>query len=250
GVRGAGRARHRLRRRGHGARGGGRVEVRRVLAGAAGDNSSGAGAAMTEPGEVQQAPPGVSVAWRSAAVREVAGPAAGKLAGGGVPAAVAAKNPGLWGPDAAAEAAIRLSWLDAPRVSRALLGPLAALAGDVRGAGLDHFVLCGMGGSSLAPEVISRTAKVPLTVLDTTDPHTVRRALSDRLAATLVVVSSKSGSTIETDSHRRGGEKGLPPLRPSSPEDGPPVVGGARPPSPPEAPAPRGPGYTRVRQPA
>jgi glucose-6-phosphate isomerase len=72
----------------------------------------------------------------------------------------------------------------------------------VREAGLDHVVLCGMGGSSLAPEVISRT-NVPLTVLDTTDPHAVRRALSDRLEATLVVVSSKSGSTIETDSHRR-----------------------------------------------
>ena len=161
---------------------------------------------MTEPGEVQGPPaggPGVSVAWRSAAVREVAGPAADKLAADGVPAALAAKDPGLWGPAAAAEAAIRLGWLDAPRVSRALLGPLAELAGQARGAGLDRVVLCGMGGSSLAPEVISRTANVPLTVLDTTDPHAVRRALSDRLAATLVVVSSKSGSTIETDSHRR-----------------------------------------------
>ena len=161
---------------------------------------------MTEPGEGQwppAGPPGVSVAWRSAAVREVAGAAADKLAADGVPAALAAKDPGLWGPGAAAEAAIRLGWLDAPRVSRALLGPLAELASQVREAGLDHVVLCGMGGSSLAPEVISRTANVPLTVLDTTDPHAVRRALSDRLEATLVVVSSKSGSTIETDSHRR-----------------------------------------------
>jgi glucose-6-phosphate isomerase len=161
---------------------------------------------MTEPGEGQRppaGPPGVSVAWRSAAMREVAGPAADKLASDGVPSALAAKDPGLWGPDAAAEAAIRLGWLDAPRVSRALLGPLAELAGEARAAGLEHVVLCGMGGSSLAPEVISRTANVPLTVLDTTDPGTVRRALSDRLEATLVVVSSKSGSTIETDSHRR-----------------------------------------------
>jgi glucose-6-phosphate isomerase len=161
---------------------------------------------MTEPGEVQRRPagaPAVSVDWRSAAVREVAGAAAGKLAADGVPAALAAKDPGLWGTDAAAEAAIRLGWLDAPRTSRALLGPLAELAGEVREAGLDHVVLCGMGGSSLAPEVISRTAGVPLTLLDTTDPHVVRRALSDRLATTVVVVSSKSGSTIETDSHRR-----------------------------------------------
>ncbi len=60
-----------------------------------------------------------------------------------------------------------------------------------------------MGGSSLAPEVITRTLGVRLTVLDTTDPHQVRAALADRLERTVVVVSSKSGSTVETDSHRR-----------------------------------------------
>ncbi|MBO0869122.1 MAG: glucose-6-phosphate isomerase, partial [Micromonosporaceae bacterium] len=61
----------------------------------------------------------------------------------------------------------------------------------------------GMGGSSLAPEVIARTLDRPLTVLDTTDPGQVRAALADRLHRTVVVVSSKSGSTVETDSHRR-----------------------------------------------
>ena len=147
--------------------------------------------------------PGVSVAWHSTALREVADQAAAKLAAEGVPPALAAKDPGLWGPGAAAEAAIRLGWLDAPRLSRALLAPLAELAGRVRADGLDHVVLCGMGGSSLAPEVISRTCAVPLTLLDTTDPHTVARALADRLDRTVVVVSSKSGTTIETDSHRR-----------------------------------------------
>jgi glucose-6-phosphate isomerase len=64
-------------------------------------------------------------------------------------------------------------------------------------------VLAGMGGSSLAPEVIARTLGRRLTVLDTTDPHQVRAALADRLDRTVVVVSSKSGSTVETDSHRR-----------------------------------------------
>ncbi|MDQ0850312.1 glucose-6-phosphate isomerase [Arthrobacter sp. B3I9] len=60
-----------------------------------------------------------------------------------------------------------------------------------------------MGGSSLAPEVIAGTAGVELTVLDSTDPEQVSTALADRLAETAIVVSSKSGSTLETDSQRR-----------------------------------------------
>jgi glucose-6-phosphate isomerase len=64
-----------------------------------------------------------------------------------------------------------------------------------------------MGGSSLAPEVIAGTAGVELTVLDSTDPDQVRAALADRLDATAIVVSSKSGSTVETDSQRRVFEK-------------------------------------------
>ena len=160
---------------------------------------------MTGPGAGGggAAGPEMSVAWHSTAVREAAGQAAGKLAAEYVAPALAAKDPGLWGPGAAAEAAVRLGWLDAPRASRALLGLLAALASNAREDGLEHVVLCGMGGSSLAPEVISRTFRVPLTVLDTTDPHPVAQALGDRLDRSLVVVSSKSGTTIETDSHRR-----------------------------------------------
>ena len=161
---------------------------------------------MTVPGTGGRGRPGgaeVAVTWHSTAEREAAGQAMAKLAADNVAPALAAKDPGLWGPDASAEAAIRLGWLDEPRVSRALLGPLAERASRAREDGLDHVVLCGMGGSSLAPEVISRTYRVPLTLLDTTDPHVVARALGDRLERTLVVVSSKSGSTIETDSHRR-----------------------------------------------
>lgn len=63
-----------------------------------------------------------------------------------------------------------------------------------------------MGGSSLAPEVITRTAGVALTVLDTTDAGQIRRALADRLERTVLVVSSKSGGTLETDSQRRAYE--------------------------------------------
>ncbi|HEX6500786.1 MAG TPA: glucose-6-phosphate isomerase [Micromonosporaceae bacterium] len=123
------------------------------------------------------------------------------LVDAGVPGLLVAKDPTLWGPDAEAEAKIRLGWVDTFRRSRALLPQLAELRAEL--ADLDHVVLAGMGGSSLAPEVIARTLGRPLTVLDTTDPHQIRAALSDRLDRTVVVVSSKSGSTVETDSHRR-----------------------------------------------
>jgi glucose-6-phosphate isomerase len=126
-----------------------------------------------------------------------------RLVTDGVPAALSDMSPQLWGPDAVDEASKRLGWIDLPETSRALLPQLAALGG----AGLDHIVLAGMGGSSLAPEVITRTTGVPLTVLDTTDPHQVARVVADRLARTVLVVSSKSGGTVETDSHRRIFEK-------------------------------------------
>ncbi|MEV5692958.1 glucose-6-phosphate isomerase [Micromonospora globbae] len=123
------------------------------------------------------------------------------LVAAGVPGKLAAKDPSLWGPDAEAEAKIRLGWVDTHRRSRELLTQLAELKAEL--GDLDHVVLAGMGGSSLAPEVITRTLGVPLTVLDTTDPGQVRAALRDRLERTVVVVSSKSGTTVETDSHRR-----------------------------------------------
>ncbi|HEX3003490.1 MAG TPA: glucose-6-phosphate isomerase [Angustibacter sp.] len=109
----------------------------------------------------------------------------------------------LWGPDAEPEASKRLSWVGLARSSRPLVGEIAALRDELTAAGVDHVVLAGMGGSSLAPEVICATAGRPLTVLDSSDPDYVRAALADRLERTVVVVSSKSGSTVETDSQRR-----------------------------------------------
>jgi glucose-6-phosphate isomerase len=120
--------------------------------------------------------------------------AAGKLAD---------KDPTLWGHEAEPEASVRLGWIDLAATSRDLLPRLAKLSAELQREGLDRVVLAGMGGSSLAPEVITSTAGVELTVLDTTDPHQVRAALADRLDRTVVVVSSKSGGTVETDSHRR-----------------------------------------------
>ncbi|MEJ7755690.1 MAG: hypothetical protein WKF83_04520 [Nocardioidaceae bacterium] len=87
--------------------------------------------------------------------------------------------------------------------SRPLVGEIDALRTELGGRGFDHVVLCGMGGSSLAPEVICNTAGVELTVLDSSHPDYVSRAVADRLERTVVVVSSKSGGTVETDSQKR-----------------------------------------------
>jgi glucose-6-phosphate isomerase len=114
-----------------------------------------------------------------------------------------AKDATLWGEAAEDESSKRLGWTGLHRTSRPLLGEVAALRAELADEGVDHVVLCGMGGSSLAPEVICATAGVELTVLDSSDPSQVSSALEDRLDRTVVVVSSKSGSTVETDSQRR-----------------------------------------------
>ena len=113
-----------------------------------------------------------------------------------------AQDATLWGKDAESESAIRLSWVNLARASRPLLGEVAALRGELAEQGVDRVVLCGMGGSSLAPEVICATAGVDLVVLDSSQPDMVRAAIVD-LERTVVVVSSKSGSTVETDSQHR-----------------------------------------------
>jgi glucose-6-phosphate isomerase len=120
-----------------------------------------------------------------------------------VASGITAQDAALWGPEAEAEASKRLGWTEAVAVSRPLVAEIEALREQLEGDGVTHIVLAGMGGSSLAPEVITRTARVELTVLDTTEPGQVRAALNDRLEQTALVVSSKSGSTVETDSARR-----------------------------------------------
>ncbi|MBF9130988.1 glucose-6-phosphate isomerase [Plantactinospora sp. S1510] len=144
---------------------------------------------------------GLAVYGAEAVDAEAPASARAALLADDVPARLTRKDPTLWGPDAQAEAAVRLGWVDTFRRSRELLPQLAELKAEL--ADLDHVVLAGMGGSSLAPEVITRTLGKSLTVLDTTDPGQVRAALNDRLDRTVVVVASKSGSTVETDSHRR-----------------------------------------------
>jgi glucose-6-phosphate isomerase len=120
---------------------------------------------------------------------------------------IAGQDSSLWGPEAEPEAAKRLGWTEAVALSESLIPDILALRDKLRGDGVKHFVLGGMGGSSLAPEVITRTAGVDLTILDTTSPGQISSALRDRLDSTAVVISSKSGSTVETDSHKRVYEK-------------------------------------------
>lgn len=138
-----------------------------------------------------------------AELAERATPLAERLVADQAASKLAAQDATLWGPDAESEASIRLSWTSLHKSSRPLIGEIEALRTELRSEGVDRVVLAGMGGSSLAPEVITATDGVALTVLDTTDPGQVADALAGDLDRTVIVVSSKSGGTVETDSHRR-----------------------------------------------
>lgn len=108
----------------------------------------------------------------------------------------------LWGSDAQPEASIRLGWTNAAKNSLELVPEILKLRDELHQSGITRVVLCGMGGSSLAPEVICKTNQVELVVLDSTSPAQVAVANKD-IEKTVVVVSSKSGGTVETDSQKR-----------------------------------------------
>ena len=96
-----------------------------------------------------------------------------------------------------------LGWLDEPLRMEERVGELEQFADAVADERLDAVVLLGMGGSSLAPEVLRRTFRgESFHVVDTTHPRALR-ALEERidLGRTLFVVASKSGSTLETRCH-------------------------------------------------
>ena len=172
------------------------------LADAAADDSA---AAEPDPDDLSDAPVsagGLTVRTVGTSLLAAREDALDDAVAAGLASSLVAKDASLWGPEASAEAGIRLGWLDVVGTGRALLPELLALRDALRDEGVDRVVLAGMGGSSLAPEVICATAGKPLVVLDTTDPGQVRGALTD-LERTVVVVSSKSGGTTETDSHRR-----------------------------------------------
>ncbi|AZC13823.1 MULTISPECIES: glucose-6-phosphate isomerase [unclassified Microbacterium] len=125
-----------------------------------------------------------------------------------VASGITAGDASLWGPDAESEASKRLGWVQAVSVSRPLVAEIVALRDELRSRGVTRVVLAGMGGSSLAPEVIAQTSGVPLVILDSTAPGQVLAAIdgdseAGGLSQTVLVVSSKSGSTVETDSAKR-----------------------------------------------
>lgn len=111
------------------------------------------------------------------------------------------KDATLWGDAAEDEARIRLGWTTFAEAAAEIIPDIEDVRAEFASAGVDRIVLCGMGGSSLAPAVIARWAGVELTMIDSTHPAVIERVLGGDLARTAVVVSSKSGSTIETRSH-------------------------------------------------
>jgi transaldolase/glucose-6-phosphate isomerase len=113
---------------------------------------------------------------------------------------------GIWERDATVwtgkDEAHWLGWLDEPLHIQEQLGEIVRFAESLQEQ-VDDVVLCGMGGSSLAPEVLRRTLDADrFHVLDTTHPKAIR-ALEGQLdlERTLFVSSSKSGTTLETRSH-------------------------------------------------
>jgi len=109
----------------------------------------------------------------------------------------------VWTADAPTQKKIlnRLGWLHAMDAVTPQLTRARALAESIRSEGLTDIVLFGMGGSSLAPEVLRQVLGVApgfprFRMLDSVDPDAVRSAL-DQVNTSLFVLASKSGSTIE-----------------------------------------------------
>ena len=115
------------------------------------------------------------------------------------------KKADLWVRDEAGQASIRsfMGWL---RVAETMVGRVAEIeqfVHEVKAAGFRHVVVMGMGGSTMAPIVFKAAFEqgangLPMSVLDTTDPGTVREIeAAVPLADTLFIVASKSGTTAE-----------------------------------------------------
>src|SRR5258706_14371726 len=114
-------------------------------------------------------------------------------------------DPSLWSSDARVQAAIseRFGWLESPAHFSGQIAALEGFGEGIRDAGFTTAVVAGMGGSSLAPDILARTfgtaeGCVDLRILDSTDPAAVAAVVDDLdPLATLFIVASKSGTTTE-----------------------------------------------------
>ena len=110
----------------------------------------------------------------------------------------------LWFPELKPEILDRLGWLDLPERSAKIIPQLKKFAEEIKEDGIEQIILLGMGGSSLAVEVFAHSwaslnAPIPLQVLDSTHPRIVAQVGQEgQNHKTLFIVSSKSGTTIET----------------------------------------------------
>ncbi|MCX5907925.1 MAG: transaldolase, partial [Deltaproteobacteria bacterium] len=119
------------------------------------------------------------------------------------------KDGSLWKKDARSQEMIpnALGWLTVAEQMEKQLDDLGKFAAEVRDSGFRHVVHMGMGGSSLAPMTfkqvllpssLSSSGGLTLSILDTTDPATIRKIENEvPLQETLFIVASKSGTTIE-----------------------------------------------------
>lgn len=124
-----------------------------------------------------------------------------RVASRGVISRIWQKDYTLWSEDPK-EITDRLDWLEAPCRMRGMVKILKHSVEDIRREGFTKAVLLGMGGSSLAPLMFSQVfpkgeGALPLHVLDTTDPGEIRKH-SGNPETTLYIVSTKSGTTLET----------------------------------------------------
>jgi glucose-6-phosphate isomerase/transaldolase/glucose-6-phosphate isomerase len=116
------------------------------------------------------------------------------------------RDPSLWSPAADVQTAIadRLGWLTSPQLMAKSIDRLTSFAAGIKAAGVKDVILLGMGGSSLAPEVLRAIVGIApgwprFQMLDSTDPAAVRAAVTTP-ATTLYILASKSGGTIEPNS--------------------------------------------------
>lgn len=117
------------------------------------------------------------------------------------------KNPGVFGMhDISGKKLIvnRLGWIDTVRAMPSELARIERLVEEVRADGIRHVFILGMGGSSLSPEVFGRIMGKKswlksYTVVDTTAPSRLAEIIAETdFHKAFFLVSSKSGSTIET----------------------------------------------------